>query len=46
MSHNFFLDYADECYAIVTTDWIEANGNSPSGFNLSALLADLKEITA
>jgi hypothetical protein len=41
MSHNFFFDYVDELYAIVTPDWIEKNGFSPGGFDLPALVADL-----
>jgi hypothetical protein len=32
--------YVDEVYAVVTPQWIEANGLSPSGFNLEQLLAD------
>lgn len=36
--------YCDEAYAIVTQDWIEATGKSPSGFDLSQLLIDLKSV--
>lgn len=46
MSHNFALDYIDEMYAIVSQDWIEANGLSPSQFNLAQLQADLNIVTA
>lgn len=46
MSHNFFFDYVDELYAVVTQDWIEQNGKSPSGFDLPTLLADLSQVTA
>jgi hypothetical protein len=45
MSHNFFTDYVDECYAVVSQDWIEANGEAPSGLNLTQLQADLAEVT-
>lgn len=38
--------YTDEAWAIITTDWLEANGNSPSGFDIASLQADLKLITA
>lgn len=41
----FLHAYCDEAYAIVTQDWIETNGKSPSGFDVNQLLADLKEIT-
>ena len=42
-----FLDtYCDEAYAIISQDWIEANGLSPSQFNLAQLQADLAEVAA
>jgi hypothetical protein len=41
MSWNFFEDYCDEAYAVLTHDWIEANGLSPSQFNLAQLSKDL-----
>ena len=44
MSWNFWDRYVDEAYACVTPEWIEATGSAPSGFNLSALMADLKLI--
>jgi len=37
--------YMDECYAVLSSDWIAATGNSPSGFNLAQLYADLRLIT-
>lgn len=46
MSHNFFDDYVDELYALLTIDWIEKNGMSPGGFNLSQLMADMKIVAA
>jgi hypothetical protein len=36
--------YTDECYAVVSEDWLDANGRAPSGLNLTQLLADLKVI--
>ena len=41
---DFYLQWVDECYAIVTNDWIKAAGISPSGLDLKGLLADLKTI--
>ena len=35
--------YVDEMYAIVTPDWIEAEGKSPSGFDLATLEANLRQ---
>jgi hypothetical protein len=46
MSHNFFTTYCDELYAIVSVDWIEKNGLSPSQFNLAQLEKDLAVVTA
>jgi hypothetical protein len=42
----FYANASDEAYAVVTQDWIEADGKSPSGFNVTQLLADLQAITA
>jgi len=41
----WFEAYCDEAYAIITQDWIEANGDAPSGFDLATLQADLAAIT-
>jgi hypothetical protein len=46
MSPNFETDYVDEMYAVLSLDWIEKNGLSPSQFNLAQLEADLKIVTA
>ncbi|MDE2107117.1 MAG: hypothetical protein KGL39_58460 [Patescibacteria group bacterium] len=40
----FWLTYMEECWSIVTEDFIAANGMSPSGFNLQALMDDLKAL--
>ena len=44
MSWGFYNAYADEAYAVISQDFIEANGLNPAGFDLTALEADLKEI--
>ena len=44
MTQAFFREYADECYGIVTQDWIAKNKLSPSGFDVNALLADLNAL--
>lgn len=41
MSNNFFTKYADECYAVLSQDWISKAGLSPSGFDLVQLNKDL-----
>ena len=37
----FFSQYCDEAYAIISQDFINAQGESPSGFNLASLQTDL-----
>jgi hypothetical protein len=44
MTWGALTDYCDEAYAIVTQDWINAFGKSPSGFDLATLQADLTAI--
>lgn len=44
MTENFWSAYGDEAYAIITTDWIRANGQSVSGFDVATLQADLAQI--
>ena len=46
MSANFFADYADEAYAVLSPEWITKRGLSPSEFNMAALQADLNAIAA
>ena len=41
MSHNFLLDYADECYAVLSADWLNSVGKAPAGFDLAALKRDI-----
>jgi len=45
MSWGFYSAYADEAFAVISEDFIEANGLNPAGFDLTALKTDLKEIT-
>lgn len=40
MSDNFYQAYSDEAYGLVSADWLRLNGRSPSGYNISQLLAD------
>lgn len=44
MTRNFRTAYCDELYAVLSTEWIEANGLSPSNFNLAQLQADLIDV--
>jgi hypothetical protein len=46
MSWGFYNAYADESFAVISKDFIEANGLNPAGFDLAALETDLKQITA
>jgi hypothetical protein len=44
MSWAFFYAYADEAYAILSPDWLSAQGTSIEGFNMAQLQADLAAI--
>jgi hypothetical protein len=46
MSWGFYNAYADESFAVISEDFIEANGLNPAGFDLTALEGDLKLVTA
>lgn len=46
MSHNFFEDYCDEAFAVLSQDWIGVTGDSPEGLDLAQLQADLATVTA
>ena len=41
----FVRKYCDECYAILAPDWVRPGRLAPSGFNLTALQADLAAVT-
>jgi hypothetical protein len=45
LSWAWFAAYCDEAYAIITQDWLEANGQAPSGFDTAQLQADLAQLT-
>ncbi len=44
MTWGFAGDFCDEAWAVVSPDWIAADGVSPSGFALSELLNDISQI--
>lgn len=46
MTWDFFVNYADEVYALLSPDWIATGGKSPEGFDTVALNGDLVLITA
>lgn len=41
MTWNFLNAYVDEAYCLLSNDWLEKVGESPSGFDLAELKADL-----
>lgn len=45
MTWAWFQKYCSEAYALVSKDWLNANGISPSGFDLATLENDLKLVT-
>jgi hypothetical protein len=47
MSWQFYDAYADESFAVLSADWINAKtGLAGSGFNLAALMSDLADVVA
>lgn len=44
MTWRFWNKYVDESHTLLSPDFVSANGLDPSGFNLSALQADLNQI--
>ena len=46
MTWRFFARYCDEAYVVLSPDWATGTQNAPSGFNLAALEADLRLVTA
>jgi hypothetical protein len=46
MTVQFWNTYVDEAYALVSPDFIGANGLDPSGFDMATLLTDLQQVTA
>jgi hypothetical protein len=45
MGTRFLEHYVDEAWAIVSPDFLDATGQSPQGFNLAQLTADLAQIS-
>ncbi len=46
MTTAFYRQYVTEAYVVLSSDWLEANGKSPSGFDLPTLMSDLDQVTA
>ena len=46
MTWAWFEKYCSEAYALVSNDWLESSGISPSGFDLATLERDLNLVTA
>lgn len=46
MTWDFFARYTDEVYAVLSTDWVDKDKTSPSGFDLATLEDDLSRVTA
>ena len=44
-SWDWLAIYLDEAYAILSPEWIAANGSAPSGLDLQQLMTDLKGVT-
>ncbi len=45
MDEKFWMTYGDEAWVIVTEDWLSKTGVTPTGLNISTLLADFHSIT-
>jgi hypothetical protein len=46
MTWAFWLAYVDEAYAILSSDFLNSTGQTPGGFDLAMLQADLKAVTS
>lgn len=46
MTWGFWRAYVSEAYAVVSTDFLDTAGRSPTGFDLAGLLDDLRRVTA
>ena len=46
MTDEWLNKYAMEFYAVLTPEWVQGAGNSPSGFDLARLQADLAAVIA
>ena len=45
MTYDFFNTYCDECYSILSKDWVNSNDISPMGLDLITLEKDLKLVS-
>jgi hypothetical protein len=45
MTWGFWDAYVEECYAIISPDFIENPAKAPNGLNMQALIADLELVT-
>lgn len=45
MTWSFWARYCDECFAILSPDWVSPDKKAPSGFDLATLQSDLAEVT-
>ena len=43
MSWGFWRAYADECYAVLSPDWVDGSRKAPTGFALATLQEDLQK---
>lgn len=46
MSWAFWLAYGDEAWAVLSPDWLDAQGESPAGLDMAALWDDLRIVGA
>ena len=46
MTWAFWDRYVDECYALLSVDFLDEGGEAPNGFDLAALKADLRLVTS
>jgi hypothetical protein len=46
MTWAFWDRYVDECYALLSVDFLDEGGEAPNGFDLAALKADLGLVTS
>jgi hypothetical protein len=44
MSPNFMNDYCDECYVLLSSEWMNTQQVSPGNFDMSQLLTDLSKL--
>jgi hypothetical protein len=44
VSNQFILGYVDEAYCVVTDDWLNAQGKTPSELDMAGLLAAMKAV--